>query len=737
MKHTIFLLAALCCYLVSGAQSFKYRNYNFEWAPGHPEAIAVEDTFKNEDAVILEEKCIYNAGGNKVPPYLSINSRANYFYIDESTNGISPIVQKHVRIKFLTQQGIKIYSKFVLPESFDPSGDWSTVRPENRDSIYRPKGEFECIRYFAARILKPDGSIKPAVLDEKTQLEIDLHHQTISKVYSWIFRIINLEEGDELELDYSYEGAYNYDPSCYIYFNGDLPKQRYNLVFRYSYEDYYVLTYSNGAEPYDSIMETKTHPKYTEYYFSKKNLPGGISETGGRPYRQYPYITYYDHQRDFGIVNPITKFISRPLPYPWSYVMVPLVNYQYENLKLHLSKLDNATLAMNDLYEAEKNKVNDTSPAALMSSIQHTLADEFTYQQDPELYENDPNEIEHLGKFIQNKTVRQISRHRIYDELFLRTDKDYYAALFCDKRVAEIDMNEYKSSATFRTGYAAPYKGNFIYLYPKSYRFGFEANELPFYYEDIRSILIPQHEPSEKKYDLVPSVHFTFVKTPFSGVKDNLRITSALVNASLETMTLTFNARIKLSGQFSTIMRGYYLYHERDTTVNPSYFNTIASIADDEKKAEVNVTSTSKQFPYEASVSINLSSHTSITKESDGSYSIDLDGWFNNVIDEDFSAINRHLDFYPDFQFQDSHKYMMKFDKKVQVTNIEQLQKTISNGFADYTIKISQVDESSVILETSYIVKPEYAPAAHAKDVQDVFDAIKKLNDSSLKIKTL
>jgi len=737
MKHTGLLTAAFFCFLVTSAQSFKYRSYKYEWAPGQPEAIPVEDQFKNEDAVILEEKCIYNAGGNKVPPYQYINNRANYFYIDESTNGVSPIVQKHVRIKFLTQKGIKKYATFALPETFDPSSDRSTVRPEKRDSIYRPKGEFDCIRYFAARIIQPDGKIKPAVVDEKTQLEIDFHHQALVKVYSWIFRVINLEPDDELELDYSYEGCFNYDPSSRIFFNGEIPKQRYHLTFRYSYEDYYVLTYANGALPDDSIMETKTHPKYTEYYFSKKDLPGELSEPGGRPYKQYPYITYYDHKRDFGIINPKTKFISRPLPYPWSYVMLPLVNYQYESLRLHLSKIDNATLAMNSFYETEKNKVSDTALAALMSSIQHTLAEDFNYHPDPELYENDPDEIEHLGKFIENKTVREISRHRIYDELLQRTDKDYYAILFCDKRISEIDMNEYKSSTSFRTGYAVPYKENFIYLYPKSYRFGYEANELPFYYEDIRSLLIPQHEPADKKYDLIPSVNFTFVITPFSGVKDNIRITSGLVNVSLDSTYFTLSARIKLSGQFSTLMRGYYLYGDQDSTVNPDYFNTLASLADDARPAKVNVTSTSKLFPYDASVSIDLSNHTAIEKEADGTFSIDLDGWFNNVIDDDFTAVNRHLDYYPDFQFQDSHKYMLKFDKKIQLVNAELLQKNISNGFADYMIKISQTSEESILIESSYVVKPEYAPATHARDVQDVFDAIKKINNSSLKIKTI
>ena|GEM_PF-1899406 len=737
MKLSLLLVSASLAFQFATAQSFQYRNYKFEWAPGHPKAIPVEDQFKNEDAVILEEKCIYNSGGNRVPPYLTINTRANYFYIDESTNGASPIVQKHVRIKFLTQKGIKKYSTVVLPESFDPSSDWSTVRPEKRDSIFRPKGEFDCIRYFAARILKPDGSIGAAILDEKTQLEIDRHNEATAKLYNWIFRIINLEPGDELELDYSYEGAFNYDPSTRIFFNGEIPKQNFDLTFRYPDIDYYVLTYSNGANPYDSVMETKTRPKATEYYFSKKNLPGGLREPGGRPYTQYPYITYYEHKRDFGIMDPTTKFITRPLPYPWSYVMLPLVGYQYENLKLHLSKLDNATQTMNEFLKTEKSKVSDTSLAAIMSSIHHTIAAEFKYQPDPELFEGDEETIERLGNYVGNSTVREISRHRIYDELFLRLNKDYYSSLFCDKRISQMDINEYKNSTSFRLGYAIPYQQNFIYLYPKSYRMGYEANELPFYYEDIQTVLIPRHEPSEKKYELVPQVNFTFTKTPFSGVKENIRITSALVKVSLDSLYLAFNARIKLSGQFSTMMRGYYLYGERDSTVNPSYFNTIASVADDVKHLEVSVTSTSSQFPYDASVTINLSNHTAVAKEADGSYSIDLDGWFNNVIDEDFTAVNRHLDYYPDFQFQDSHKYMIKFDKKVQVTNADVVQKSISNGFADYSIKVSQPAEETIMIETSYIVKPEYAPAAHAKDVQDVFDAIKNLNASSLKIKVL
>jgi hypothetical protein len=735
MKNYLLLAVSFLSFYIIQAQSFQYRNYNFEWPAGKPAVIPVEDQFKNEDAVILEEKLIYNAAGNRVPAYLDLNRRANYYFITETGSSAGPIIQKHVRIKFLTTKGVKKFSTIVLPESFDPSSDLSTLRIELRDSIFRPRGEFLCIRYFAARIIKPDGSIKAAILDEKTQLELDRQDRTTSKLYSWIFRIINLEADDELEIDYSYETVFNIDPTSRIFFNGVLPKQNFTMTFRYPFEDYYIVTYANGAFPNDSVMETTTHPKYTEYYFSKKNLPGGLTEVGGRPYTQYPYITYYQHQRDFGIANQRSSFIVKPLPYPWSYILLPLVGYQYQNLKIHLTRLDNTTRALNSFFAVEKSKVTDTSFAALMSSVNHTLAQAFKYQDDRAAFEGDDQELENLGKYIDKKTLRQISRHRIYQEMLNRTDRDYYAALFCDKRVSMIDINEYKHSTSFRTGFAVPLDKNFIFLYPKSYRYGYEANELPFYYEDIPSVLIPQHEPFEKSTDMVPNIDFTFVKTPFSGVKDNLRITSAMVNVSLDSMSLNLSARIKLSGQFSTITRGYYLNGDRDTTVNPSYYNTIASIAEDPKHLSISVGEVSRQYPYDVNVSMNMSNYSAISKEPDGTYSIDLEGWFNNVIDEDFSAVNRHLDYYPDFQFQDSHKYMFRFDKKVQVVNAAEIEKDLSNGFADYSIKIKQLEENTVLVETAYVVKPEYAPAERAMDVQNIFDAIKNLDRSSLKVK--
>src|SRR4051812_32207449 len=123
------------------AQSFKYRKTVFEWNEKPVNPVAVEEQFKNSDAVILDEKCIYNEGGNKVPSYYLLNFAANYAFYDESTKGKTPIIQKHVRIKYLTQNGINKYSGFILPESFDTQNDLYSVRASMQDSVHRPFGE--------------------------------------------------------------------------------------------------------------------------------------------------------------------------------------------------------------------------------------------------------------------------------------------------------------------------------------------------------------------------------------------------------------------------------------------------------------------------------------------------------------------------------------------------------------------------------------------------------------------
>ena len=734
---TILYLLVFCCSTFALGQSLKYRNYQYHWEESTPSAMPVEPMFSAADAVILKERVNYNAGGNISPNRFYLTEVYNQFVVRQSSDGLSPVVSKYIRIKYRTQKGIDMNSTFIIPESFDLQSDCYSVRVDQRDSILRPKGEFECVRYFAARIITPDGKIKEAKVNESAQLEVERYNQIDRKFYNWIFQVTNLNPGDELEVAYAYEGAYNKETSSRIFFHGKLPKQNYRLIFHYPSRDVYIMNYYNGAEPDDSVMVTTGNPSYTEYVFHRKNLQGDITEPGARPYMELPYISYYRHNLDFGRINEKTKFVEKALPYPWIMILFPQVHFQEQNIKDHFSRSDRTTVAINNFLAEEKKKVRDTSMAVIMSTVHHTIASEFKYSPDFEYYSGDNGELENLGKYVEKQILRNVSRDNLYRQLMDRFDRDYYKVLFVDKRIAKLNPQKFDAVSSGRFGYAAKYRDNvFFYFYPKSSRFGYETNELPFYYEDIDILLIPQHEPYLNQFDEIPRVNLLAIKTPYSTENENMRTANAMVNVSLDSMQLNFDLRLKIAGQFSTLIRPYYLNNDRDTTVSSEYYRLITDGLD---KGNVvsNVMNTDKNFPYETGINSSFRDRSRLSKGDNNSFSIRLNGLFNNVIDKDFSSFDRRLDYYPDFRFTDIHRYMLKFDYPVKPENINELQTEIKNSFGEYSVKVNQRDEKSIFIEAVFIVKTEVVEARAAKDVEEIFDAIKKMNRSLLYVTRL
>ena len=735
MRLLILLSVIGLCNAGAYSQSAKYKSYKYTWPAANPAPIPVSEQFKDEDAVILQEKCIYNKSGNRVPSYYSLSVAANYFFIDEGSSGNSPVVKRYLRIKFLTDEGVKKFGRFILPSSFDPQFDLSCVRKSKQGFQFLPVGSFECIRYFVARKVNPDGTTTTmAHKDSISTFEVS-GSTGVNKFYNWFIYFPDLKAGDELEIDYSYEGAYNYGETDRIFFHSDIPKQSVDFTFRVFEKETHILTYHNGCQPYDSVMTTKTSPHYTEYYFHYDNLPACTDEVNARLHLELPHFTFYRHRHDFGISNA-SQYIVKPLPYPWSYIMLPFVNYRYQDLKLRLSRADATTQTINQLTEQLKSESKDSSTASLTSCLHHLLAEEFDYEEDHGYTGDKPHELEMLGKNIKKKVLKEQSRLRIYDELLLRTEKPYYHALMMDKRIARFDMERFESINACRLGIVVPFGKDFIFFYPKSSRFGYETNELPFYYEGITSFLIPQAENWEKQSDLVPYVEFMYINTPGSGIEENTRNTACMIQVSLDSKKVDVNARIKLAGQFSTLTRGYYKYGSVDTTINPNYYRVIADMADDQQDMETNIQSSSK-YPFETSVNQKFTANGILKENAASEYTIDLKDCFNNVIEDRFTSKGRDLTFFTDFICEDAHRYMMQFDHKVRVDNAESFLKKINNTFASYEFRISQPADNSILLESNYAVKTPYVLPGNANDVDEVYAAIRSLGEKKLLISKL
>lgn len=736
-KFILAFILYLHIFQPAKSQSFSYRKADFSWPAEKPVAISVDPVFEKEDAVILDEKCLYNISGNQAPPYNYISTSGRGFYVDESSDSKSPIVQKHIRIKYLTTAGIQKHNIFALPESFDPSHDLNIVPYLKRDKIRRPRGEFECIRYFSARIWKPDGKVQPAEIQENQEVEIQPRAGRDLTFYNWIFKITNLQVGDELEMEYAYEGSFTYQPSSHLYFNSDLPKQNYQLTFRHKLKDTYMIFNHNGAAPVDTQIVQGNTMKYKDYIYREKNLKGGINESGGRPINELPYLTFYIHHLDYGQTGDNSGLVMYPLPYPWWYALSPLLGFEKDNLKLQLKKMDNSTTRMNAFFDDEIRKAADTSASTIMSVIQHTIADEFNYLDDIDFIEGSDNGLEKFGKNIENKTLRYISRLRLYEELFLRVDREYYLTILHDKRTDAINPAQYERMGSEEFCYVLPQNNQLNFYYPKSSRFGYEANELPFYYENVIAPLVPQHLPATQKKDVLPDVEFKFIRTPKSDHADNTRRTNGLVQISLDSYSANTKGKLKLSGQFSTLTRGYFLYEAKDTTISPNYYKSVLDLADAGQKATIEKDEISSVFPYNASFTYSFRKSNFVNKDKEGDYTFSLNEWFNNYVDDNFSAKNRNLNYYPDFNSEDIHRFMLQFDQPVELLDAGEYNDTIANGFAHYIRHIEQKDPQNILIESTLIVHSEIVPAQNAGDVQTVYDAIRNWNKRTYRVRKL
>ncbi len=736
-----FKFAILFIFLISignaNAQSLNYMKKVYSWGTTMPQKIEVDPIFAGGDAVILEESCVYNISGNRVPAYGHYTSAGNYLNYVESSNGRSPVVHKHLRIKFLTEEGIKKYSTIVLPESFDRQSDLLVVPHDKRNIIRRPRGEFQCVDSFGARIIRKDGTLKEIVMNESTETEVRPRTTKEETYFSWIFKVENLEPGDELEVDYVFEGSFNSYEASKIFLNGDLPKQNVSFILRERIKDKNMVFGHNGIQASDTIYSKEGGTEYRDYIFKATNLKGGIGECGARPIMELPYISFYRHSFDFGERENNSAVLTKALPYPWWYFLSKFLSYRYDNLTDKLSRTDNTTASINRFFNAEKSKLNKPNSLELFSSIQHSLNEDFSYEKNEDFVDGTDNRLEKLGKYVESKTLRYVSRNRLYEELFLRMDTDYFISFIPDKRTDVLDPTHFEIIGKSSLFFSFKMNKGFNFCYPKGGRFGYEIGEFPFYFEGSTTALIPQHLPSVMRMDLMPDVEYPFIRVPANNKKDNLRNTMMLINMSLDSLNLRVTGKLNLSGQFSTLTRGYYLYGDKDSTVNTSYYNSVLDLADKNEKVHLTKGVINQEYPFNAGFKFEFTKNNFITKENENTFSFQLNGWFNNILDLDFSARNRQQAYYSDFQYEDVHNFMIRFDHPIKLSETEIMTDTVSNGFSYYVCKVEQKDERSISIVTAMVIHTDRVPADKAKDIEDTFNAVKSWNARRITIKKL
>lgn len=133
MKHCLLLFITIFFSAAGVAQNLKYRQRTFDWPAAQVQKIPVSEEFKNEDIVILDENLELFIQDGKM-----------------RTNWNNVYFKKHMRIKVMTKAGVQKISTINLPESMNPVADQIRLSFTKRNQIHRPKGDYDCMDYFAA-----------------------------------------------------------------------------------------------------------------------------------------------------------------------------------------------------------------------------------------------------------------------------------------------------------------------------------------------------------------------------------------------------------------------------------------------------------------------------------------------------------------------------------------------------------------------------------------------------------
>ncbi len=657
-----------------------------------------------------------------------LNEENEIIFSGESMEFIGFTVNKKVHYKINTQAGLEKISKIVLPESFDPSYVAHFPKARNYQNLYT---RMKC-DLFKAEIKSSSGEIRKAKLSAEIE-EIKMHMPQENYYGTYLKYIYNIEDiqiGDELIVEYSYNMLYNenfYMLSGYrIFFHSDIPKLSYHLKIQHHSELVVDYSYFNDAEP-DSLIDRDGLKKY---YWNRENLAGCISEPGGKPYLALPYI----------VLTPRPYDLLYTVPHSYEKRLTPIYSLfaglrEAQHFSISISIMEGVNTRQYEQIQhflADKTSGTDIDSIRIKEfiNIHNTIVDDFDFADDIDYFTREDRRNHRMGDYLMGNQIRDISRYDIYLALIRSLGLKYFTTYLCDNRSGMISDNFLKPMHQSDFMYTILLDdGNAFYLYPKKDKFGYYMDEIPFYYENAKGRLI--HLLDYRNTEEAISEEYREIILPKGNIGHNTRNSRLMVEIDLKELSATFNAKINLSGQFSTMTRGAYQYDYSDETANKLYGKKIWEIGDGVKVLSKNVLIKDRIHPYPVEIRANYISDNSLTLSND-TISLDVSNWFNHIIYQNFEIKNRQLDFYPDFANRDTYSYIIKFDEDVKMLGgIEPI--NINDELGTLIINAEQIDSRNIRI-TSHFALTDKIEINRIALIKEMYDKIQQLNQSSIKL---
>lgn len=667
-----------------------------------------DSIYITEPAIILEEDNSIEIRGQKV-------------------DFIQFLVTKKMKVKILTEEGVAKYSHYSLPEAFDPTFIGHFPKARN----YTDALSELFINHFRVKIIAKDGSFRKPILVDSVEIvrSVDPKTDFFADYEKPHVGITNLKVGDVLEIDYQYDLRYMVNmldlSSFRVFFNGDVPKEKYHLKISH-----------NDKLETDMVMENmeqdsgKVVDGFRVYEWDRTSLSGCIDETGSRPYLELPHVVFSIKPYEL-LYEYYYSFEERFIPFYAIYAEVREKN--------HVSILRDVHQGINTKQYSQVNRFikthtegveNDSLGLEKLKKVHHAIVDDFVFDPDIKYFEKLDPRRDRFGDYLSKKSIRDISRYDVYVSLILKLDLTYLSAYVCDIRTGNISNTYFAPMKENDYLLAVVLDDNTVqFINPKRSKFGYYLNEMPFYYEGSLARLVSLADYRNYKDFIAESNRQ--ITIPRSPLKNNQRRTNSMVNVNLDSNFVEFDTRINLSGQYSTMSRGLYLYGIEDESVNDLYNTKVWDLHKGIEHSKPEVIIQDKEAPFNTKVSVNYNSDQLISYSGDTTI-LDLSHMFNHIVYQDIDVDNRKLDYYSDFLCQDSYVYFLKFDEDITLVS-EFGSVDLKNSFGELEISVEQLGPRNLKVSSNFIVKKGHVKAENIHNVGDIYSKIIEWNQSKIK----
>lgn len=714
-RYLFYLLGILSFSLSS--QDYEYRTYKHEWDVKKPVIPTYDTSLDRFHAVILKDNSEIRITKKKTEV-----KNLYYYFPDEI------VFKVHKLIRIADSQGLRYNSNLILPESYDPERDFLEY-PYDSYEIRKPPYLFDAkILKFAARVIR-DGMVMDVKCRDKARIKYvrSVRDEWLNFI-SYEFSLDGLKVGDVLEILYEYSFPflrYQMDASERIFLADFSPRVSYELKFSYPVKDLLLYQFNNAQPASDT---TVNHIRYLTY--SGTNAYGFGYNPGVRLHQVNPFLFFQYYNKE--VYNPL---LSPPKPQEGEGPYFDpsfLVNFMERTIKR--TTIDKYYTKSEDLlqkyYEKTVKDIPDTQYVAKALALHADIVKSFDfYGQDRIVDENYIHD--NLGEQVSNKRITYRLVDSLYRTLLRRSGHPkIFRGVVPDKRWELFDP-----------GIMRPYSGRFIYgvgkgksmflLLPKFSRTGFYVDELPFYYEDV-------HVPYYWKPDALPGestkIEFKIRKSPFSDEQSNIRTYSCVMQVKLDSQQTHCDGRLSLSGQFSTMTRGLYLYNDTDSSLSHYYRRKIWNLKKGTELKKQELSSSSENFPFKHGFRFKYLVHDQLDVAGSKAYDLDLSNMFNHLIHDGFSYALRTLPYYPDFLSTDKLQYQIVFDRPVIIEGLDAWNREMTMGAGSYQLKMNMPDDRTLFIESTLIVRDKEFKPQDTKSVQDVYDLIRKLNKAKIRV---